>query len=763
MRYVLLTCYGCVLATLTPTLLRAAVVEVNPVSSWVLNPDFTPVAETDILGPGLLRPRDDAYLIQVDVSMRIYDLQPGQVGFSNTAFNVELGGNGAAYSDLNLGIRAWTPADGPDLDCPGCNPMNMWDMNDDYGIDNNDLQAVILSGITKSFGPVGRDPRRTLGQDEDGEYAGSFFISLPGAPGSTAYADMLTLWGASTYDAAGISSTANNTALGGRTMTYEVVPEPSTLGLAVTVFAFVAVLHRRRLKTARRLAAIGLAALFPVSVNAAEVEVAPSASWVMNPDFSPVDPAMIRADGRLMPRDDYYLIQVDVSMRIYDLQPGQEGFSNTAFNVEVYGDGEAYSAIDLGVNGWTPAYLYDLNGQCVPTMPNCTPVNLWDLNADSGLDTNDLQGIILAGITRGFGPPEFDRRRVLGQDQDGDFAGNFYIRLPGTPGATTYAETLTPWGASTYDEHGFSTTENNTTIGGRTMTYEVVPEPASVLLLALSASIAALLWRRWTDASIFVVVAFSVSPEPSSAAIVEVFPEAVAVLGMDFVPVDESFIVAPGKLLPREEPYLIQVDVSMRIYDLQPGQVGFSNTAFNGAAHGDGVVFNDNALGVPSWTRDETIVWPWFQWFRRPLWWLNHDDGPDHDDLQAIILAGETKDFGPVQFDIRRNLGKSEDGTYAGKFYVSLPATLGAWTHSEITTPWGASTYDETGFSTTAGNTAIGGRTITFTVVPEPSGAFLLTLGVASFAAYCGRRPTPTPQSPAQYPAAIPPDGSSCR
>ncbi len=513
MRYVLLACCGCVLATLTPTLLRAAVVEVNPVASWVLNPDFTPVAEADILGPGLLRPRDDAYLIQVDVSMRIYDLQPGQLGFSNTAFNVEFGGDGEAYSDLDLGIKAWTSSD-PTFCTNGfpsnCDGPSMWDMNDDYGINSNDLQSIILSGITKSFGPVGRDPRRTLGQDEDGEYAGSFFISLPGAPGSTAYADTLTLWGASTYDAEGMSSTANTIALGGRTMTYEVVPEPSTLALAVAVSAVAAVLRWRRSRTARRLAAIGLATLFPFSANAAEVEVAPSAWSVMNPDFTPVDPAMIRPDGRLMPRDDYYLIQVDVSMRIYDLQPGQEGFSNTAFNVEVYGDGEAYSDVDLGLMKWQAAQnLIDLNGFCA-----FCPYNLWDLNADDGPDRDDLQAVLLAVWPKIFGPSPFDPRRTLGQYEGGERAGSFYIRLPGTLGATTFAETLTPWGASTYDEAGFSTTANNTAVGGRTMTFEVVPEPRAAMLAMTAVAAMALAGSRWRPAT-----PIRQSPAPYPAAI----------------------------------------------------------------------------------------------------------------------------------------------------------------------------------------------------------------------------------------------------
>jgi hypothetical protein len=464
----------------------AAVVELRPQAVAVVNAvDFSPVDAELIVAPGKLLPRDEPYLIQVDVSMRIYDLQPEQLGFSNTAFSVEISGDGTAYSDLSNGVLAWTTND--ILVCtngipPSCTLNAIWELNSDDGPDKNDLQSITLSGITKSFGPPANDPRRTLGQDEDGEYAGSFYIVLPGTPGATASAETLTPWGASTYDAEGNSSTANNTAIGGLTTTFTVVPEPSTLGLAVSLLAAAGILWRRRSKTPRRLAAIGLTALFPLTVHAAEVEIKPLASAVLNPDFTLVDPAMIRPDGRLVPREDYYLIQVDVSMRIYDLQPGQEGFSNTAFNVAVHGDGTAYSDIDLGLMKWQPAQdLVDFNG-CV-----FCPYNLWDINADAGPDVNDLQAVLLSVWTKNFGPAPFDPRRTLGQDEDGEYAGSFFVQLPGTPGATAYAETLTPWGASTFDSTGLASTAGNSAIGGLTTTFTVVPEPSSALLLLIAA------------------------------------------------------------------------------------------------------------------------------------------------------------------------------------------------------------------------------------------------------------------------------------
>jgi hypothetical protein len=222
---------------------QAATVHVTPAITGVLNADFTPVDPALILGPGLLAPRAEPYYLQVDITAMTEGLGGAAVGFANTAFGVNIAGDGTAYSDLSLGTTAWT-ADSTQVDINGNaagGKVNKWDINSDDGADKNDLQAIILAGVTKNFGPAQFDTRRTLTQGA-GDYAGSLYIVLPGTAGATTSATTVLDFGASTYNADGVASTAGNTAVGGSTETYQVqVPEPSTLallGLGSVLLAF---------------------------------------------------------------------------------------------------------------------------------------------------------------------------------------------------------------------------------------------------------------------------------------------------------------------------------------------------------------------------------------------------------------------------------------------------------------------------------------------------------------------------------------------
>ncbi len=212
--------------------LQAATVTLTPTVTAILNLDFSPVDPSLILGPGLFSPRPDPYLLQVVVNVKTSGLDATHVGFANTAFGVRINGDGHAYSDVALGIPAWN-ADNPVIDINGALPgglFNKWDINSDDGTDKNDLQAIILAGVAKNFGPVQFDTRRTLTQGP-GDKAGSFYIELPGFCGSSTSADILATFGASTYNADGVADTAGNVAIGGSTATIQCVPEPSTLAL----------------------------------------------------------------------------------------------------------------------------------------------------------------------------------------------------------------------------------------------------------------------------------------------------------------------------------------------------------------------------------------------------------------------------------------------------------------------------------------------------------------------------------------------------
>jgi len=233
--------------------LNAATVTLTPRVSAILNMDFTPTG-SEFPGPG----RD--YLLQVDVYLRIDGLPDDAHGFSNTAFNSAIHGTGASlYVDEALGIPAWNP-NNPQFDSNGPAPggiVNKWDINSDDGAPN-DLQGVILANITKGFGPPQYDPRRNLGEGPEGEHAGSFYVSLPcSLPVASAAVEILAAFGASTYDANGVSTTVGNEAIGGTTERFFCAPEPSSwillgLGSALPLIA----LRRRRarsLRAARRL------------------------------------------------------------------------------------------------------------------------------------------------------------------------------------------------------------------------------------------------------------------------------------------------------------------------------------------------------------------------------------------------------------------------------------------------------------------------------------------------------------------------------
>src|SRR5262245_55752900 len=95
---------------LLPAIAPAAVVELRPLASAVLNPDnLTEVDPSYIVAPGKLRPRAEPYLIGVDVALRIVDLDADQLGFANTAFNVAIGGDGTKADLSPLGLNGWLP------------------------------------------------------------------------------------------------------------------------------------------------------------------------------------------------------------------------------------------------------------------------------------------------------------------------------------------------------------------------------------------------------------------------------------------------------------------------------------------------------------------------------------------------------------------------------------------------------------------------------------------------------------------------------
>lgn len=227
--------------------------------------------------------------------------------------------------------------------------------------------------------------------------------------------------------------------------------------------------------------AFSLVSVAAGSSFAATMTFTPTITAVLNPDFTPVDPAPV--GNHLEPRPgDYYLLQVDVQLSISGQAPGT-GFFKSAFDVDVAGDGEAYVDLPLGVLGWVPDNIqFDSNGPAPGGL-----AERWVVNADLGVDPHDLMEITLEGMARGFGLEAFDIRRTLGQDGNGH-TGLFYIKLPGELGSSASATLLTPYPAVFYDTDGNTSSDGHVALGGATSTYTVVPEPATWASLVIAAS-----------------------------------------------------------------------------------------------------------------------------------------------------------------------------------------------------------------------------------------------------------------------------------
>lgn len=232
--------------------------------------------------------------------------------------------------------------------------------------------------------------------------------------------------------------------------------------------------------------AAAMSALLASSLSAANVYVTPTMAGFLDINFNPVAPELDKGDGKLKGViGQTYLAQVDVAMRIEELSGGAVGFSNTAFNAVVNGNGFIYSNSFLGIPAWNPSdEQVDSNGPEIGGV-----VSKWDINADDGPNKNDVRSVILAGATKNFGPEEYDSRRKLGQDGD-EFAGSVFVAFSCFAGQTANLQVLTPFGASTYNVDGVSSVDGNTSIGGTTIGFGcIVPEPGSSALLMIAGSL----------------------------------------------------------------------------------------------------------------------------------------------------------------------------------------------------------------------------------------------------------------------------------
>lgn len=237
--------------------------------------------------------------------------------------------------------------------------------------------------------------------------------------------------------------------------------------------------------------ALGLFGSGVHSPTAATVTFTPEVAAILNPDFSPVDPAFILPGDRLAPRDESYLLQVNARLRLSELGD-LLGIQSTGFDVQVNDDGAVYFAPELGLPAWTAWNpIIDTNGPA----PGGGTERLWIINRDGGGDPNDLIRIDLVGATTNFGPIPFDIRRTIGQSVDNEVAGTFFVELPATPGYRASVDILTPYESRFYDANG--AVHLGTAIGLSTATYSVVPELASWMLLSIGAALTLLARGRF--------------------------------------------------------------------------------------------------------------------------------------------------------------------------------------------------------------------------------------------------------------------------
>jgi hypothetical protein len=145
---------------------------ISAVVGEVLRPDLTPFPEG--ANPGVTTLHRIPLTARVDFYVEINNLLPGESGFRSVRYDLEL-----RNADQSAARPGWH-ADLPMVDTNGELPDGLapkWTWNHDLG--RPELGGMALEVTPGTFGPVGIDPRRTIGQNGP-EFIGSAYVDWNG-------------------------------------------------------------------------------------------------------------------------------------------------------------------------------------------------------------------------------------------------------------------------------------------------------------------------------------------------------------------------------------------------------------------------------------------------------------------------------------------------------------------------------------------------------------------------------------------------------
>lgn len=146
--------------------------------------------------------------------------------------------------------------------------------------------------------------------------------------------------------------------------------------------------------------AVALVGLLAASTQAAVIEVKPVVAGYFDSDFNPIP------DGHSASP---VVVQVDVMMQVLSLAPGEDSFGTAAFSFDLYSY-DSTLVPDPDAGGWAPnSPVVDSNG----ALPGGL-VPIFATNGDLGVDSQDLQGILVQMATGAF-TNAVDPRRNVGE------------------------------------------------------------------------------------------------------------------------------------------------------------------------------------------------------------------------------------------------------------------------------------------------------------------------------------------------------------